>query len=372
MSIALESEETIKIKEGLSMKWQRELTTNIKSVKELKNFYKILNVTAQEEKEIEEAVKQKGVNLPVKYVSDLVNSITAEKERTQIKNLLLPRLHPSIIDSVEDTLCFVKPEDKDLNPKEGLTQMYPDRVLISPNFSCMTKCEWCYRKKETGGLTDTELDEIYQYISRHKTITDVILTGGEPLFTSNERLESILSNLRRFDHVDIIRFHTRAPVVLPSRIDEDFLKTIRPYNKRGKPIYVVTHFVHPLEITEASIETVEKLLAEGIWVLNQAPVLRGVNDDQETFNGWNRKMIKYRIKPYYVAPPVIKDGINSRFYISLKKVEELLNDYSVKYDGLGKPTLIIAVLGKKMTSSQLKEWMKKYGAYVRRTKIELK
>jgi lysine 2,3-aminomutase len=188
---------------------------------------------------------------------------------------------------------------------------------------------------------------------------------------TDEHLGVMLSSIRAITHVDIIRFHTRAPVVLPSRIDGQFLCLLKEHTTKGKPIYIVTHYVHPLELRDASTDALDRLASAGIPMFNQAPVLRGVNDDQDTFDQWNKLLIRHRVKPYYIASPVIKDGVNSRFAVPLKEVQILLRRYSKNCDGLGRPTLIVPVMGAKLTPEELEELMVKQGAHVRRTKIEI-
>lgn len=206
---------------------------------------------------------------------------------------------------------------------------------------------------------------------RDKRITDVIITGGECLLMPDKRVDLMLRRLRQINHVDVIRFHTRIPVVLPSRIDDSFLNIVNQYKTKGKPIYVVTQYIHPNELTEGSTDAVYRLVQNGIYVYNQAPVLRGVNDNQETFNQWMKKMVKYQVRPYYAITTIIKDGQNSRFYVPLEEVQELVNRYSSCFDGLGRPTIIVPVMGRKHTPPQLKKDMGRTGAYVRNTKAEI-
>lgn len=354
------------------MHWKQELRTNVRTVEEFREFYPLLHINQDEILEIEDSIKSVGVNIPRQYLRDLIDSVTSEKQFAQVRKLVTPRLNPFIKDNVIEGVVFVEPTDQDRNPLRGLTRMYPDRVLVSPTHHCMLNCLWCYRTKdEASSLSRDELEAIYDYVRNDQRITDVILTGGEPLMTSDAKLETILEQLRRIEHVDIVRLHTRAPVVLPSRIDDSLLSLLKRYSsKKGKPIYVVTHYVHPLELSETSTDAIDRLTGIGISVFNQAPVLKGVNDDQETFNEWNKQMIKYKVKPYYVASPVISDGINSSFYVPLAQVEWLLRGYSKQYEGLGRPTLIIPVMGSKLTPAELDEHMIKHGAHVRRTKIE--
>jgi len=353
----------------IKMNWQEELKENIRSIDLLRRYFTKLSVNESEALKIRNAIEKKGINIPKKYLEDLISSVTNEKQLTQIKNMVLPKLDGTL--RINSTPTRIENEYGDNNPVKGLTQMYPDRVLISPNYSCMNHCLWCFRAKENRSLNSEELSLIYGYISKHPQVNDVILTGGEPLLTSDNKLEEILKNLREISHVNVIRFHTRAPVVLPSRIDDSFLEMIGKYKTKGKPIYVVTQFVHPNELSESSTDAVYKLNEKGIMVLNQAPILKGINDDQETFNKLNQKLVRYQIKPYYAIVSIVKEGVNDRFYTPLENVEALLNEYSSKYDGLGRPTLIVPVMGKKLTPNQLRENMKKFGTYFRNTKRDI-
>lgn len=222
-----------------------------------------------------------------------------------------------------------------------------------------------------GVLTDRELQDVFDYVERDSRITDVIITGGEPLLTSDRHLDLILSTLRKIEHVDIIRFHTRMPIVVPSRITDEMIAVLNRHKTKGKPIIFVTQYIHPNELTERSTEAIYRLVSNGIQVFNQAPVLRGVNDDQPTFNRWMKTMIKYQIKPYYAITTIIKDGLNSRFFVPFEEVCDLVNEYSSHFDGMGRPTVIVPVMGRKQSPTRLKESMNEKGAYVRNTKAEI-
>ncbi len=351
--------------------WQREVKEAIRTFEMLEPYLSAFRLGEHEIGEIKEAIRQKGIKVPRRYLEDLIASIQNDLERTQIGNFILPRLDKPIADRTRDTTTFLDKWSVDNNPRKGLTRMYQDRVLMSPTHDCMVHCTWCFRDMGVGLLTVKELESIFEYIRKDGRITDVIITGGEPLLISDRRIDYILRSLRAIDHVDIIRFHTRIPVVLPSRIDESFVRIVNQYKGKGKPIYVVTQYIHPNELTERSTDAVYRLVENGIYVFNQAPVLRGVNDDQETFNRLLKKMIKYQIKPYYAITTIIKDGQNSRFYVPFEEVQSLVNEYSSRFDGLGRPTVIIPVMGKKMSPSQLKQEMGETGAYVRNTKSEI-
>ena len=171
------------------MSWQEELRENIRSIDSLRRYYASLNVGKQDATEIEEAIEERGVNIPRRYLEDLIDSIRDKTQLEQVKNMVLPRLNlNSYLDS---TPTLIDNDRLDNNPVKGLTQMYPDRVLISPNYACMNHCLWCFRDKENKSLSQGELRQIFDYISNHPQIKDVILTGGEPLLTSDAILEEI-------------------------------------------------------------------------------------------------------------------------------------------------------------------------------------
>lgn len=301
----------------------------------------------------------------------MVESIATEKERDQIKNFIIPTTEQIISGKVKDLTTFLGAMSIDNNPRKGLTRMYADRVLFSPVHTCSMHCEWCFRDMESGTLSEEEIEEALNYIAKDKRIRDVIITGGEPLLLSNTNVDNVLKRIRNIKHVEVIRFHTRIIVTVPSRIDSDFIEILNSYKSKGKPIYLVTQFIHPNELTERSTEAVYNLVSNGFSVLNQAPVLRGVNDDQETFDDWHLQMIRYQIRPYYAISTIIKDGINSRFYVPYEEVIGLVNNYSSKYDGLGRPIVIVPVMGRKLSPDALLSEMNNRGAYVRNTKSEI-
>ena len=356
------------IKEIPEQGWQREITQNIRSGKSLIKTLSDLNITITnaEKNIIIETTKERPLNIPKQYLIDLFQSASNEKEILQVKNILLPNTEPEAF-SFDSLTSIEETPNPDKNPIEGLTRMYPDRVLISPTHQCMTYCQWCFRKKESKALGNTQLEKIFDYIGKDKRIFDVILTGGEPLLISDKRLESILEKLRKIEHVDIVRFHTRAPVVIPSRIDTNLLNILEKNKDIGKPIYVVTQIVHPLELRDQTVSAIHRLVEHGIPVFNQFPVLKGINDDQETFNDLMTKSIKYSVKPYYAIAPIAREGMNTRFFVPVEKVQELVNNYGRDHDGLGRPTVIVPVMGKKLTPEQLRDAQEK-GIHLRHTK----
>ncbi|UCH52079.1 MAG: KamA family radical SAM protein [Chloroflexota bacterium] len=182
----------------------------------------------------------------------------------------------------------------------GLVHRYPDRVLMVLTDICPMLCRHCTRKREwhNGGWVRTpgEIKTMLDYIRRHKSIRDVILSGGDPLTLSTRRLEDVISKLRQIDHVEIIRIGTRFPVVLPHRIDDELCGMLSKYG----PIWLNTQFNHPHEITPESAAACERLLRAGVPVNNQSVLLRGINDSVATQTKLCNSLLKIKVRPYYL------------------------------------------------------------------------
>ncbi|MGA7678190.1 MAG: KamA family radical SAM protein [Dehalococcoidia bacterium] len=182
----------------------------------------------------------------------------------------------------------------------GLVHRYPDRLLLVLTDICPMLCRHCTRKREwhNGGWVRTsgEIKPMLDYIRRHKSIRDVILSGGDPLTLSTRRLEDVISKLRQIDHIEIIRIGTRFPVVLPQRIDDELCSMLSKYG----PIWLNTQFNHPREITPESAAACDRLLRAGIPVNNQSVLLRGINDNVATQTKLCHGLLKIKVRPYYL------------------------------------------------------------------------
>jgi lysine 2,3-aminomutase len=185
------------------------------------------------------------------------------------------------------------------NPTPAIVHKYPDRVLLLALSRCAIYCRHCNRRRLVGGddsTTKDELEQAFEYIARTRRVRDVLVSGGDPLILSTEKLDWILGRLRAIPHVEIIRLGTRVPVVLPMRIDDALAKMLR----RHAPLFVNTHFNHAKEITPEAREGCERLVDAGIPVGNQAVLLRGVNSSVRSLRRLMRELLKMRVKPYYL------------------------------------------------------------------------
>jgi lysine 2,3-aminomutase len=182
----------------------------------------------------------------------------------------------------------------------GLVHRYPDRVLMVLTDICPMLCRHCTRKREWqhGGWVrkDEEIEAMLNYIRGNKKVRDVIMSGGDVLTLSTPKLESVIAKLRQIEHVEIIRIGSRYPVVLPQRIDDELCEMLSKYG----PIWLNTHFNHPNEVTPEAAKACDKLLRAGVPVNNQTVLLRGINDSVETQLQLSHKMLKAKVRPYYL------------------------------------------------------------------------
>ncbi len=206
---------------------------------------------------------------------------------------------------LEDPLA----EERDM-PVPGITHRYPDRVLFYTTHNCPVYCRHCTRKRKvadpTSAAAKQQLDDGLDYIARHPEIRDVVISGGDPLSLSDERLDDILGRLRAIPHVEIFRLGTRNLVTLPQRVTHDLVAMLRQH----QPVYVNTHFNHPKECTAEAFEAARRLADAGCVIGNQMVLLRGINDDPKIVMELNHKRLLMRSRPYYIYQCELAKGIS--------------------------------------------------------------
>jgi lysine 2,3-aminomutase len=194
-------------------------------------------------------------------------------------------------------------------PVEAIVHKYPDRVLFLALDTCSVYCRHCTRRRITHGgeaeLNKTELAKGLEYVRTHPQVRDVLLSGGDPFLLSEERLEQILAPLRAMPHVEMIRIGTRIPVCLPMRVTESLAKLLR----RHAPLFVVTHFNHPKEITPEARRACELLVDHGVPVENQAVLMRRLNSDARIITELSHECLKMRVRPYYLHQMDVAEGL---------------------------------------------------------------
>jgi len=310
--------------------WQWQFRNRITTVEELSN---LIPLSAKEKTQLKLVTTKYPLAVTPYYLS-LINTYDPDDP---IRKQAIPSFEEIALGSIgfEDPLA----ERRD-SVVPGLVHRYPDRVLMVLTDICPMLCRHCTRKREwhNGGWVRTpgEIKAMLDYIRRHKTIRDVILSGGDPLTLSTRRLEDVISKLRQIDHVEIIRIGTRYPVVLPHRIDNELCSMLSKYG----PIWLNTQFNHPHEITPESAAACERLLRAGIPVNNQSVLLRGINDNVATQTKLCTGLLKIKVRPYYLFQCDEVQGtehLRTPVEIGIKIIEGMRGHTS----GLAIPTFVI-------------------------------
>ncbi|MHC4635977.1 MAG: KamA family radical SAM protein [Planctomycetota bacterium] len=222
----------------------------------------------------------------------------------------------------------------------GLEHKYHSVVLFLVTNQCDSVCRYCFRKRifiepEKDYLHDYET--AYQYVRDHTEVTNVLLTGGDALMVPTSKLDDILKSLREIEHVQIIRLGSRIPSYNPYRITEDpaLLEAISRYSTPGKRIYVMTHFVHPRELTDIAIESVDLLQKAGAILGNQTPLIRGINDDPEVLAELLDKLSFIGAIPYYIFQCRPATG-NKTYTVPIEEGYEIVEQAKSLVSGLAK------------------------------------
>ncbi len=237
------------------------------------------------------------------------------------------------------------PLHEDTNsPVPGLTHRYPDRVLLLITGMCAMYCRHCTRRRFAGqgdsAVPNGQIDEAIAYIERTPQVRDVLLSGGDALMVSDQRLESIIQRISAIPHVEVIRLGTRAPVVCPQRITPELCAMLAKYH----PVWVNTHFNHPREITPESREACERMANAGIPLGNQSVLLRGVNDDVETMKALVHGLVRIRVRPYYLYACDLSQGIR-HFRTPVSRGIEIMEQLRGHTSGFCIPTFVVDAPG---------------------------
>jgi lysine 2,3-aminomutase len=230
------------------------------------------------------------------------------------------------------------------SPVPGLTHAYPDRVLFLITDMCSMYCRHCTRRRFAGhtdaSIPKDRIEMALNYIRNTPSVRDVLLSGGDALMVDDDKLEYIIKSLREIPHVEIIRLGSRTPVVNPMRITDDLVNMLKKYH----PIWLNTHFNHPNEITEYSIKACEKLANAGIPLGNQSVLLKGINDCVYIQRDLVTKLVKMRVRPYYLYQCDLSQGIE-HFRTKVSKGIEIIEGLRGHTSGYCVPTFVVDAPG---------------------------
>ena len=310
--------------------WRWHFRNRITKVEELA---KLVPLSAQEQRNVELVTKKYPLAITPYYLSLINFNDPDDPVRTQA----IPSFREIACSGAgyEDPL-----EEKRHSVVPGLVHRYQDRVLMVLTDICPMLCRHCTRKREwhkgTWVRTTEEVKKMLEYIRLHDEVRDVILSGGDPLTLPTSRLEEIIAQLRQIEHVDIIRIGSRFPVVLPQRIDSELCDMLSQYG----PIWLNTHFNHPHEVTPESARACERLVRAGVPVNNQSVLLRGVNDSVAIQTELCQRLLKIRVRPYYLFQC---DSVRGTEYLHtpVETGIKIMEGMRGRTSGLAIPTYII-------------------------------
>ena len=230
------------------------------------------------------------------------------------------------------------------SPVPGLVHRYPDRVLFLVTDRCAAYCRYCTRSRLVSNATGYDFHPDFEkqidYIATHPEIRDVLLSGGDPLLFSDDKLEQLLSRLRAIPHVEFLRIGTRIPIFLPQRITPELCAMLKKYH----PLFISVHSNHPRELTTEVRDALGRLADAGIPLGNQSVLLRNVNDDPEVMKAHVQKLLMCRVKPYYLYQCDLITG-SAHLRASVRKGLEVMEALRGHTTGYAVPTYVIDAPG---------------------------
>jgi lysine 2,3-aminomutase len=236
--------------------------------------------------------------------------------------------------------------DKTFEAVPGVVHRYPDRVLLKVTHACPVYCRFCFRREMVGPGGEQALDDATHstalaYITGKPDIFEVILTGGDPFILSPRRVAELTQRLAAIPHVKVLRWHTRVPVVDPTRITPAFIEALQT---RAAAVFVGIHCNHVRELTQDARFAITRLADAGIALVSQTVLLRGVNDDAETLATLFRAFVSLRIKPYYLHHADHAPG-TSHFRTSIAQGQAIMRALRGRLSGLAQPTYVLDIPG---------------------------
>jgi len=315
--------------------WQEQMENHVNTLDRLKKF---INLSSAEEEAILETRTKWGTT---PYFASLMDR---DDPACPIRKQVIPsQKEKENRYGMDNYLVWKENRATEEVRPDSIARQYRDRIAFTVTDVCANYCRHCFRKEL---VVDRELklrfdlEEGIEWIQAHKEIRDVLITGGDPFLLSDEKIEYLIGKLRGIAHLEMIRFHTRMPIVLPQRITPELQAVLKGFHK--VPIWINTQCNHPKEITAETARAVYDLSCCGVNVGNQAVLLKGINDDTDTFRRLHQKLLQVRIRPYYVFYCEPAPGID-HFRTPVEKGAELIRDAIRGHtSGLAQPMYVIA------------------------------
>lgn len=290
-----------------------------------------LNLSKAEEKKLQEILDM----YPMSITSHYLSLIDWKDPDDPIRRMCIPSLTETDLSGDFDTSG-----EADNTVVTGMQHKYKETALILSTNRCAMYCRHCFRKRLVG-LSDEEIasnfDGMMDYISAHKEISNVLVSGGDSLLLSNEMIEKYLETLTSVEHLDLIRFGTRIPVVYPQRVlnDPKLQDIFRKYAEK-KQIYIVSQFNHPRELTPEAKAVIRIFMRMGIVVKNQTVLLKGVNDDPEVLGQLLKDLTAAGVVPYYIFQCRPVRGVKNQFQVPIERGVQIVDEAKNMQNGQGK------------------------------------
>jgi len=317
--------------------WKWQVRNRIETLDDLKQYNEFFHLTDDEMEGIDKCLKTLRMAVTPYYLS----LIDPNDPNDPVRKQAIPTAH-ELYQSPADLLDPLH-EDTD-SPVPGLTHRYPDRVLFLITDQCSMYCRHCTRRRFAGqhdtSVPTKQIDKCIEYIAAHPEVRDVLLSGGDALLVSDEKLEYIISKLRAIPHVEIVRIGSRTPVVMPQRITPELCNMLKKYH----PIWLNTHFNHPNEVTEESAAACARLADAGIPLGNQSVLLAGVNDCVHVMKKLVHELVKMRVRPYYIYQCDLSMGLE-HFRTPVSKGVEIIEGLRGHTSGYAVPTFVVDAPG---------------------------
>lgn len=313
--------------------WHWQVAHRITSLEQIKRF---LTLTEEEQ----QALSLDDSHFPFSVTPYYLSILNLQDQNSELRKTIIPSIRESFTcpGESDDPL-----HEENTSPVPGIVHRYPDRVLFLTTSFCSVYCRYCTRSRLVGGHTEpleSYWKQAIEYIRNTPVIRDVVISGGDPLTLSDEKIEWLLKEITSINHVEMVRLGTKVPMVLPQRITPNLLKIL----KRYKPLYMSIHCTHPDEITEESAKACNNLADCGVVLGSQTVLLKGVNDSSETLMELFHRLLKIRVKPYYLFQCDPISG-SAHFRTTVEKGKELIQSLRGFTSGYAIPQYVIDTPG---------------------------
>jgi lysine 2,3-aminomutase len=311
------------------MAWSQTLEDTIVSIDDIAGTLRISDTELEQLRQITEIH-------PLRLTRHVLDRIDPEDPNDPLRLMYVPNVDELDLEGTYDTSG-----EQESTKTAGLQHKYDPTVLLLSTNRCAIYCRYCFRKRLVGLSTSeilSRFDEAVAYIRDHREVTNVLITGGDPLVLPTPIIREFLERLADIDHLQFIRFGTKTVATLPERWleDDELVDLMADYNSRVKPVYLVTHISHPKEISEEVAAAAARIRRAGLVVSNQAVYLKGVNDDSETLVSLMNSIVRIGLVPYYLFQCRPVKRVQKSYQVSLERGYSIVREARKKLNGHAK------------------------------------